>query len=84
MGWIIPYQKKDLPIVDPLNVPDAETIISASHRMHGEWYGNYEELRFKPEDIERIKPAMSGRPKDWLGWQDSNLRMAGSKPVKTS
>jgi integrase len=33
--------KKDRPPVDPFTVPDAEAIISTSHRMHGEWYGNY-------------------------------------------
>jgi integrase len=38
--------KKDRPPVDPFTISDAETIISASHGMHGEWYGNYEEFRF--------------------------------------
>ena len=38
--------KKDRPAVDPFTVPDAEAIISASHCIHGEWYGNYEEFRF--------------------------------------
>jgi integrase len=38
--------KKDRPQVDPFTVPQAETIISAAHGMHGEWYGNYEEFRF--------------------------------------
>jgi len=38
--------KKDRPPVDPFTISDAETIISASVGMHGEWYGNYEEFRF--------------------------------------
>jgi integrase len=38
--------KKDRPPLDPFSVSDAEAIISASHRLHGEWYGNYEEFRF--------------------------------------
>src|SRR5882757_5027363 len=37
---------KDRPKVDPFTMEEAETIIAASHRMHGEWYGNYEEFRF--------------------------------------
>jgi len=37
---------KDRPKVDPFTIQDAESIIAASHRMHGEWYGNYEEFRF--------------------------------------
>jgi integrase len=37
---------KDRPKVDPFTIQDAELIIGASHRMHGEWYGNYEEFRF--------------------------------------
>jgi len=37
---------KDRPKVDPFTIEDAETIIATSHRMHGEWYGNYEEFRF--------------------------------------
>jgi hypothetical protein len=32
-------------LVDPFTIQDAETIIAAAHRMHGEWYGNYEEFR---------------------------------------
>lgn len=38
--------KKDRPKVDPFLIQEAEVIIAASHRMHGEWYGNYEEFRF--------------------------------------
>ncbi len=38
--------KKDRPKVDPFTIEEAELIIAASHRMHGEWYGNYEEFRF--------------------------------------
>jgi integrase len=37
---------KDRPKIDPFSVEEAEMIIAASHRMHGEWYGNYEEFRF--------------------------------------
>jgi len=37
---------KDRPKVDPFTIQDAESIIAAAHRMHGEWYGNYEEFRF--------------------------------------
>jgi len=37
---------KDRPKVDPFTIEEAETIIAASHRLHGEWYGNYEEFRF--------------------------------------
>ena len=37
---------KDRPKVDPFAIQDAELIIAASHRLHGEWYGNYEEFRF--------------------------------------
>jgi len=37
---------KDRPKVDPFTIEEAETIIAASHRIHGEWYGNYEEFRF--------------------------------------
>jgi integrase len=37
---------KDRPKVDPFTIQDAESIIAASHRIHGEWYGNYEEFRF--------------------------------------
>jgi integrase len=37
---------KDRPKVDPFTIQDAEAIIFASHRLHGEWYGNYEEFRF--------------------------------------
>ena len=29
-----------------LSIRLAELIIAASHRMHGEWYGNFEEFRF--------------------------------------
>lgn len=38
--------KKDRGRVDPFAIQDAETIIAAAHRMHGEWYGHYEEFRF--------------------------------------
>lgn len=38
--------KKDRPKVDPFLIQEAEMIIAAAHRMHGEWYGNYEEFRF--------------------------------------
>lgn len=37
---------KDRPKVDPFTIQDAELIIAAGHRLHGEWYGNYEEFRF--------------------------------------
>ena len=37
---------KDRPKVDPFKIQEAELIIAASHRMHGEWYGNFEEFRF--------------------------------------
>lgn len=37
---------KDRPRVDPFSIQDAEAIIAASHQLHGEWYGNYEEFRF--------------------------------------
>jgi integrase len=37
---------KDRPKVDPFAIEEAESIIAASHRLHGEWYGNYEEFRF--------------------------------------
>jgi integrase len=33
---------KDRPKVDPFTIEEAESIIAASHRLHGEWYGNYE------------------------------------------
>ena len=38
--------KKDRPPVDPFTIQEAETIIATAHRIHGEWYGNYEEFRF--------------------------------------
>jgi len=38
--------EKDRPKVDPFTIQEAETIISACHRIHGEWYGNYEEFGF--------------------------------------
>ena len=37
---------KDRPRIDPFTIQEAETIIAAAHRIHGEWYGNYEEFRF--------------------------------------
>jgi integrase len=37
---------KDRPKVDPFAIQEAELIIAASHRMHGEWYGNYQEFLF--------------------------------------
>ncbi len=37
---------KDRPCVDPFTIQEAEIIISASHAIHGEWYGNYEEFGF--------------------------------------
>jgi integrase len=37
---------KDRPRIDPFTIQEAETIITASHHMHGEWYGNYEEFGF--------------------------------------
>lgn len=37
---------KDRPRIDPFTIQEAEAIIAASHRMHGEWYGNYEEFGF--------------------------------------
>ena len=37
---------KDRPKVDPFAIQEAELIIAASHRMHGEWYGNYREFLF--------------------------------------
>jgi integrase len=37
---------KDRPKVDPFTIREAELIIAASHRMHGEWYGNYQEFLF--------------------------------------
>ena len=37
---------KDRLKVDPFTIDEAESIIAASHRLHGEWYGNYEEFRF--------------------------------------
>jgi len=37
---------KDRPKVDPFAIQEAELIITASHRMHGEWYGNYQEFLF--------------------------------------
>lgn len=37
---------KDRPKVDPFMIDEAESIIAAAHRLHGEWYGNYEEFRF--------------------------------------
>ena len=37
---------KDRPKVDPFTIQEAELIIAASHRMHGDWYGNFEEFRF--------------------------------------
>ena len=37
---------KDRPKIHPFAIQEAELIIAASHRMHGEWYGNYEEFRF--------------------------------------
>jgi len=37
---------KDRPKVDPFTIQDAESIIATSHRIHGHWYGNYEEFRF--------------------------------------
>src|SRR6201996_8004886 len=37
---------KDRQKVDPFKIQEAETIIATGHRMHGEWYGNYDEFRF--------------------------------------
>ena len=37
---------KDRPRVDPFAIQESELIIAASHRMHGEWYGNYQEFLF--------------------------------------
>jgi integrase len=37
---------KDRPKIEPFTIQEAEAIIAASHQMHGEWYGNYEEFRF--------------------------------------
>jgi integrase len=37
---------KDRPKVDPFAIQEAELIIAASHRIHGEWYGNYQEFLF--------------------------------------
>lgn len=37
---------KDRPKVDPFAIQEAELIIAASHRMHGEWYSNYQEFLF--------------------------------------
>jgi len=37
---------KDRPRIDPFTISEAEAIIAASHSMHGEWYGNYEEFSF--------------------------------------
>jgi integrase len=37
---------KDRPKVDPFTIQEAELIIAASHRMHGHWYGNYQEFLF--------------------------------------
>ena len=38
--------QKDRPRIDPFTIQEAEMIIAASHRIHGEWYGNYEEFSF--------------------------------------
>ncbi len=38
--------QKDRPRIDPFTIQEAEAIIAAAHRIHGEWYGNYEEFRF--------------------------------------
>jgi len=37
---------KDRPRVHPFAIQEAELIIAASHRKHGEWYGNYQEFLF--------------------------------------
>lgn len=37
---------KGRPTVDPFTIQDGELIIATAHRLHGEWYGNYEEFRF--------------------------------------
>lgn len=37
---------KDRPRVHPFAIQEAELIIAASRRKHGEWYGNYQEFLF--------------------------------------
>jgi integrase len=39
-------KKKDRPEIDPFAIQDAETLIEAIHREHGEPQGNYDEFRF--------------------------------------
>jgi len=39
-------EKKDRPESDPFAIQDAETLIEAIHREHGEAQGNYDEFRF--------------------------------------
>jgi integrase len=39
-------KKKDRPETDPFAIQDAETLIEAIHRDHGEPQGNYDEFRF--------------------------------------
>jgi integrase len=37
---------RDRPRIDPFTIHEADEIISASHQMHGEWFGNYQEFLF--------------------------------------
>jgi integrase len=56
-------KRQDRPKIDPFNIQDAETLISALHRDWGATQGNYDQFRFftglRPS--EQIAPGTSGR-----------------------